>query len=124
MGSGLFLVGRVGRPLTSGCRAYVCRVVPLKSCTHPPGGGGAGTLRPVSQNNSPAPGCFEAKRREAKRREAKPLPATARADAHAAGAPTKLDRRRCPRPRDGAHETNQGAASPQASSGRAGLPMV
>ncbi len=29
------LVGRVGRPLTSGCRAYVFWVVPLKSCSRP-----------------------------------------------------------------------------------------
>ena len=36
VGSGLFLVGRVGRPLTSGCRAYVCRVVPLKKVAPTP----------------------------------------------------------------------------------------
>ena len=50
VGENQLLLVRVGRPLTSGCRAYVFRVVPLKSCSRPWCGtwGRAGTVRPVS----------------------------------------------------------------------------
>ena len=52
--------GRVGCSITSGCRAYVFRVVPLKSCSHP-WGGSAGTLGPLCRRRT----CFAPAERRA-----------------------------------------------------------